>query len=122
MIINFVGIGDPTKVQKLGNAIFNITEKYDNMALDYIKKNTKTKYIFLSSGAVYGGNYQEPVDENTDAKVVINNLFRRYNHISYKVDIPEFLMMQYIVNNQIKNKIIIGLVEDKVATIPASAF
>jgi nucleoside-diphosphate-sugar epimerase len=74
IIINFVGIGDPVKAQKMGNDIFKITEQYDGMALDYVKDHKKTKYIFLSSGAVYGGNYQEPVNENTVAMIDINNL------------------------------------------------
>jgi nucleoside-diphosphate-sugar epimerase len=73
-IINFVGIGDPAKAQKMGSDIFKITERYDNMVLEYLKQHKKTKYIFLSSGAVYGGNYQEPVNENTVAMVDINNL------------------------------------------------
>ena len=74
VIINFVGIGDPVKAQKMGSDIFKVTEQYDDMALEYLKQHKKTKYIFLSSGAVYGGNYQEPVDENTVATVDINNL------------------------------------------------
>ena len=74
VIINFVGIGDPVKAQKMGNDIFKITEKYDGMALDYVKHHKETKYIFLSSGAVYGGNYQEPVNKNTVAMIDINNL------------------------------------------------
>ena len=74
VIINFVGIGDPVKAQIMGSDIFKVTEQYDDMALEYLKQRKKTKYIFLSSGAVYGGNYQEPVDENTVATVDINNL------------------------------------------------
>ena len=74
MIINFVGIGDPAKAQKMGNDIFKITEQYDDMALEYLKQHKKTKYIFLSSGAVYGGNYQEPIDKDTVATIDINNL------------------------------------------------
>ena len=74
MIINFVGIGDPAKAQKTGNDIFKITEQYDDMALEYVKQHKKTKYIFLSSGAVYGGNYQEPVNKDTIATIDINNL------------------------------------------------
>ena len=58
----------------MGSDIFKITEKYDNLALDYLKQNSKTKYIFLSSGAVYGGNYQKPVDKDTVATIDINNL------------------------------------------------
>jgi nucleoside-diphosphate-sugar epimerase len=44
------------------------------MVLGYLKLHKETKYIFLSSGAVYGGNYQKPVDENTVATIDINNL------------------------------------------------
>ena len=74
VIINFVGIGDPIKAQKMGSNIFKITEQYDNMALDYVRCHKETKYIFLSSGAVYGGNYQEPVNKDTVAIIDINNL------------------------------------------------
>ena len=74
VIINFVGIGDPIKAKKMGSDIFQITEQYDNIALDYIKQHKETKYIFLSSGAVYGGNYQEPVNKDTVATIDINNL------------------------------------------------
>lgn len=74
VVINFVGAGDPARTQKMGSDIIKITEHYDNMALEYLKNNKHTKYIFLSSGAVYGGNYQEPITENTAAIIDINNL------------------------------------------------
>jgi len=74
VIINFVGIGDPAKAKKMGRDIFKITEQYDDMALEYLKQHKKTQYIFLSSGAVFGGNYQEPVDKDTVATIDINNL------------------------------------------------
>jgi nucleoside-diphosphate-sugar epimerase len=74
IIINFVGIGDPLRIEKVGSDVFKITEKYDDMALDYIKTHKETKYIFLSSGAVYGGDHQKPASENTTAIIDINNL------------------------------------------------
>ena len=74
LIINFVGIGDPAKVQEMGNNIFKITEKYDEMVLKYLKCNKETRYIFLSSGAVYGGDYKDPVKKDTLATININNL------------------------------------------------
>ena len=74
IIINSVGIGDPEKAQKMGNDIFKITEQYDGMALEYIKCNEETKYIFLSSGAIYGGNFKHPVNKDTLATIDINNL------------------------------------------------
>ena len=74
IIINSVGIGDPEKAQKMGNDIFKITEQYDGMALEYIKCNEETKYIFLSSGAIYGGSFKHPVNKDTLATIDINNL------------------------------------------------
>jgi len=74
VIINFVGIGDPAKAQKMGSNIFKVTEQYDDMALEYLKQYKRTKYIFLSSGAVYGGDYKDPVNKDTLATIDINNL------------------------------------------------
>jgi nucleoside-diphosphate-sugar epimerase len=74
IIVNFVGIGDPLKAQNMGSDIFKITEQYDDLALNYIKHHNQTKYIFLSSGAVFGGDYQEPVNKNTVSMVDVNNL------------------------------------------------
>jgi len=74
VIINFVGVGDPEKSQEIGNNIFKITEQYDEMVLEYLKCNKETKYIFLSSGAVYGGDYKDPVKKDTLATININNL------------------------------------------------
>jgi len=65
VIINFVGVGDPIKAKKIGSDIIQITDKFDNIIIDYIKNHKKTKYIFMSSGAVFSGNFDKPVNENT---------------------------------------------------------
>lgn len=54
VIINFVGAGDPQKVNELGREIFSITNMYDSLAVEYIKRYPTVKYIFISSGAAYG--------------------------------------------------------------------
>jgi nucleoside-diphosphate-sugar epimerase len=74
VIINFVGGGDPQKIKNMGSDILDITNQYDTLATDYIKKNPQTKYIFLSSGAVYGGNFVEPASHETQSRININNL------------------------------------------------
>lgn len=74
VLFNFVGVGDPSKTKSMGADIFDITYKYDSLALDYIRKNKDCKYIFLSSGAVYGGSFSEPVSDKTEAYIDINNL------------------------------------------------
>jgi len=74
VIINFVGIGDPVKAQRMGSDILEITEQYDKIALEYLQYNKETKYIFLSSGAIYGGSFKHPVNKDTLATIDINNL------------------------------------------------
>lgn len=74
VLINFVGIGDPAQAKEMGPKIFEITELYDNLAIDYIKAHPSCQYIFMSSGAVYGGDFEEAADNSTPAKVNINNL------------------------------------------------
>ena len=43
VVINFVGIGDPEKAQRMGDNILKITKQYDDMVLEYIRHNKKTK-------------------------------------------------------------------------------
>jgi nucleoside-diphosphate-sugar epimerase len=73
-IINFVGAGSPEKVIKLGQQIFEITESFDQMALDYIGKYRDCKYIFISSGAVFGDNFSTPADIDKVSSFPLNDL------------------------------------------------
>ena len=72
-IINFVGVGDPAQAAAMGASIFDVTLKYDQMALDYVQLYPQCRYLFLSSGAAYGSRFETPVDENTSAVIAINN-------------------------------------------------
>ncbi len=73
-IINFVGVGDPARAVAMGVTIFDITLQFDQLVLDYLRRHADCRYLFLSSGAVYGSTFDEPVDEGTQALVAINNL------------------------------------------------
>ena len=73
-ILNFVGVGDPAQAAAMGASIFDVTLKYDQMALIYLEQHPQCRYIFLSSGAAYGSSFEASVDENTKATVAINNL------------------------------------------------
>jgi len=73
-ILNFVGVGNPAQTVAMGASIFDVTLKYDEIALDYVRLHPQCRYIFLSSGAAYGSSFDAPVDENTKAVVAINNL------------------------------------------------
>jgi nucleoside-diphosphate-sugar epimerase len=74
VIINFVGAGSPEKVIKMGEQIFEITETFDRMALDYIGKYRDCKYIFISSGAVFGDNFNIPADIDKYSAFPLNDL------------------------------------------------
>ena len=73
-ILNFVGVGDPAQAAAMGASIFDVTLKYDEMALNYLRHHPECRYLFLSSGAAYGASFDEPVDANTKAVVAINKL------------------------------------------------
>ena len=74
VIINFVGIGDPVAAKEMGSKIFDVTYKFDALVLHYLERSSSTKYIFLSSGAVFGGDFSEPVTENSTANTNVNSL------------------------------------------------
>lgn len=73
-IINFVGAGNPVLVMAMGNSIFDITLRFDEMALDYLRTHPACRYLFLSSGAAYGSKFNEPATRDTPAIVAINDL------------------------------------------------
>lgn len=73
-IINFVGVGKPPQAAAMCPSIFDVTLQYDELALNYLRQNPTCRYIFLSSGAAYGSNFDAPVDAETRAIISINNL------------------------------------------------
>ena len=73
-IINFVGLGNPENAVVMGASIFDVTLKYDEMALDFVRQNPDCRYIFLSSGAAYGSGFEVPVDGTSKAVISVNHL------------------------------------------------
>ena len=71
-VINFVGIGDPIKALALGSSIFEISLHYDRLALSYIKSHPNCRYIYISSGAVYGKNFEAPIEVDSVSIQPIN--------------------------------------------------
>lgn len=76
-VINFVGVGNPAQAVAMGNSIFDITLRFDEMVLDYLLTHPACRYLFLSSGAAYGSNFSEPATRDTPAIVPINALAPR---------------------------------------------
>lgn len=73
-VINFVGVGNPAQAIAMGNAIFDVTLRFDEMVLDYLTMHPACRYLFLSSGAAYGSSFNEPANCDTVASIAINSL------------------------------------------------
>lgn len=73
-VINFVGVGDPATAQRMGASILDVTLDFDSLALRYVKAHPSTRYLFLSSGAAYGSDFQQPATDKTPASFDINHL------------------------------------------------
>lgn len=74
VVMNFVGVGNPAVATAMGASIFDVTQKYDELAISYLKQTPTCRYIFLSSGAAYGSNFDKNATEKTVALIPINNL------------------------------------------------
>ena len=73
-VINFVGVGNPAQAVAMGNSIFEVTLRFDEMVLDYLQAHPACRYLFLSSGAAYGSSFDKPAKRDTPAVVAINDL------------------------------------------------
>lgn len=73
-VINFVGAGNPAQIATMGNSILDVTLRFDELVLEYLRLHPSCRYLFMSSGAAYGSNFAEPARRNTPAIVPINNL------------------------------------------------
>lgn len=74
VIINGVGIGNPHDLMQYPFQVFQVTEQYDNLILDYLHKNPAVTYINLSSGAVYGSDFDQPATDGKWLKLDPNHL------------------------------------------------
>ncbi len=74
IVINCIGIGNPAKLKENHAAIFEVTEKYDNLIFQYLDKHPDTLYINMSSGAVYGKNTGIAVDVGSTSSLDMNAL------------------------------------------------
>ena len=74
VVINCIGIADPGELAHEMATIFTVTETWDTRVLAYLAKNPETLYINFSSGAAYGSDFSQPVDESSAAVFPANAL------------------------------------------------
>lgn len=73
-VLNFVGVGDPAKALAMGPDILELTYRFDSLALDYVRRHPRCRYLFASSGAAYGSHFEKPVEEDSQATFPLNAL------------------------------------------------
>jgi dTDP-4-dehydrorhamnose reductase len=73
-VINCVGIADPQKQKNAGVELFRLTERFDDLVLDYLAGHAKTVYVNFSSGAVYGTAFNSGVEGNAVASIGVNSI------------------------------------------------
>lgn len=73
-VINCVGIADPQNQKNAGVELFRLTERFDNLVLDYLAGHEKTVYVNFSSGAVYGTTFDSGVESNAVASIAVNSI------------------------------------------------
>jgi nucleoside-diphosphate-sugar epimerase len=73
-IINFVGVGDPARAAAMGASILGITRYWDDRVLEHLSGAPDTRYVFMSSGAVYGHAFSTPAAVTTLASFPVNAL------------------------------------------------
>ncbi len=74
VVINATGIGNTALQRENPSLIFLLTEEIDNLIIDYLHKKPDTKYINLSSGAVFGSGFTQAITETTPSSININAL------------------------------------------------
>jgi nucleoside-diphosphate-sugar epimerase len=71
LVINAIGAGDPGRVAAIGAEILEITDRWDGRVLDTM--DARTRYVFLSSGAVHGSDLSEPVGGDSRLSIPVND-------------------------------------------------
>jgi nucleoside-diphosphate-sugar epimerase len=74
VIINCIGENNPNEFTKIQSSILDTAEFYDNKIINYLKNSSTTLYVNLSSGAVFGQEFNTPVDDFSTSKLCVNKV------------------------------------------------
>lgn len=73
-VINCVGLGTPDKLRSQGAEVLFVTERYDNIILDYVSHFPSAIYLNFSSGAVYGTDLEEPANAECEFNIKLSSI------------------------------------------------
>ena len=75
LMINCIGAGSPGKMQNNHNLWYDITERYDCLALTALQRGSpQALYVNFSSGAVYGRGRTRPCRAGEEVSFPVNHL------------------------------------------------
>lgn len=125
MIINCVGVRKSENVNF--SDYFFVTEAYDNVVLQYLEQNPKTKYIFFSTGAV---NYFKGVqDINKENYCAISKINAEAKHRSLShLNIVDLRLYSYFTKHSnlnepyFLNEAVLAVKENKILTTDRGDF
>ena len=78
IIINCIGISNPSDIKTHKNKILALSKKYDDVILEYLQKHIFCQYLNFSSGIVYGNFLQPPHDELSSNSISNDLLHNEY--------------------------------------------
>ncbi|TDB37605.1 MAG: NAD(P)-dependent oxidoreductase [Actinobacteria bacterium] len=64
VVLNCVGVGNPESIIALGAEVFDLTERFDRMVMEYLGRHPESMCVSISSGAIYG-EFSAPGDGTT---------------------------------------------------------
>lgn len=139
VIINCIGTGTFNKMNGDFTSFFTFPNEFDNLCIDYLKKNRNTLYIAFSSGAIYG-KMKAPAELFTENKIrpnkvtdqnyyMISKLYSEAKHRSYSdlniVDLRIFSYFSRFMDSNDKyfiTEIIDSIREDKEMSVVNDSF
>lgn len=73
-LVNCTGVGDPAIAAEHPATVYSLTEMMDALCLGYLEKQPTTVLVNMSSGAVYGGTFEDPAGDAAVALTPVNAL------------------------------------------------
>jgi len=81
IIINCIGISNPSDIENRGNEILALSKKYDDLIIDYLQKNIFCQYFNFSSGIVHG-SFLQPTDNESLFNSISNDLLHNEYYLT----------------------------------------
>ena len=86
VVINCVGKRTPSDMEKGEDNIFRLTEQFDNLCIDYLRKHKGVLYINFSSGAVYGREFYSAAGAGSKNQISVNEINESYYYSIAKLN------------------------------------